>query len=86
MGIYREGEKVLGFWGALHPLSFGKIEKIADGWCTIGWNDNTKSIERVGEIFHDLAGACGIGVYFCDTCAPGFDIPDEWFEIKAEVA
>ena len=83
MAVYRVGEKVLGFWGAIHPLSYGKIEKIAEGWCDVVWSDGTKSIERVGKIYHDMYGACGCGVYFCAAHELN-QYPDEWFEVKVE--
>jgi hypothetical protein len=81
MGIYREGEKVLGYWGAMHPLSFGKIEKIEDGWCQIAWSDGSKSLDKIGSIYHDFAGACGCGAYFCSAHSLN-DYPDDWFEME----
>ena len=85
MGIYWEGEKVLGFWGAMHPLSYGKIERVMDGWCRIAWSDGSKSEAMVGGIYHDFVGSCGLGAYFCAAHSLN-EYPDEWFEIKAEDA
>ena len=83
MAIYQAGEKVLGYWGAMHPYGFGKIDSIKDGWCNIAWNDGTMSIERVGEIFHDAIESCGLGVYFCAAHELN-QYPDHFFEIEAE--
>jgi hypothetical protein len=85
MGIYREGEKVLGYWGAMHPLSYGKIERVIEGWFRVAWSDGCKSESLVGDIYHDLVGSCGLGIYFCAAHSLN-DYPDDWFEIEAEDA
>ncbi len=83
MGIYREGEKVLGYWGAMHPLSYGKIERVVHGGFRIEWSDGSSCEGLIGDIYHDFVGSCGVGIYFCSAHSLN-DYPDAWFEIKAE--
>ena len=86
MAIYQVGEKVLGFWGAMHPLNYGKIEKMdraMDGWFRIRWNDGHSCEGFIGDIFHDAVGSCGVGIYFCAAHELN-QYPDEWFEVKVE--
>ena len=80
--MYQVGQKVVGYWGAMWPYSYGKmIEVDADAMkFVVEWSDGSKYHGRVSDVYHDEIQACGVGVYFAQG-----DEPEQWFE-KEEAA
>lgn len=81
--MYQVGQKVIGYWGAGHPYSYGKIAE----WnpdesmqFAIQWSDGSKFYGRASDIHYGNVQSCGIGLYFADDAD---DWADAWFEQEA---
>lgn len=44
------GSKVIGDWGAMHPLSYGTVASIADLVVEVVWDDLNPGYYRISEI------------------------------------
>ena len=80
--MFKLGQKVVGYWGAMWPYSYGKIVEVdAEAWKFVAeWSDGSKYHGRVGDVYRGQVQSCGIGIYFAEG-----DEPDQWFE-KEEAA
>lgn len=72
------GDKMVGYWGALFPYSYGRVASVSGGFAWIEFDDVGMKHQEVVEIFWDAPESCGVGVYR----APA-DYPDEWFPVAA---
>ena len=77
--MFKVGQKVIGYWGAMHPYSYGKIvEWNADESrkYVAHWNDGSKFHGKIADIQVGEPMSSGVGIYF----AGEDDGLDEWFE------
>jgi hypothetical protein len=82
MIYYEVGKKVVGYWGAMWPYSYGKMCEVdvENMKFSVQWADGSKYHGRISDVFYEEVRACGVGVYFASG-----DEPDHWFE-KEEAA
>lgn len=78
---YQVGEKVVGYWGAMWPYSYGKMIDVDYDTMkfVVEWSDGSTYQGHIGDVYYENAKArahyCGVGVYF----AQGYE-NEEWFE------
>jgi len=68
--MYQVGQEVIGYWGAMHPYSYGQISE----WnpeqsmkFVVQWDDGSEFHGRCSDIYHGNVGCSGIGVYFAQN-------------------
>lgn len=68
--MYQIGQEVIGYWGAMHPYSYGKISE----WnpeqsmrFVVQWDDGSEFHGKMSDIGCGNVGCTGIGVYFAQN-------------------